>query len=266
MSGTARVYNIISLFSTSIVPAKILLQELWKLDLAWDRPIPSQLADQYRDWIQKIPSLTSHPVPRRLSSSDLPVIFTSLHGFSDASQLAYGAAVYLRRIHADNSTHCTLLSVKSRVMLLKALTISIELQAALLLTKLLIYLASPIQVPIQDCYAWSDSQIVLHWLNKPPSKLQQFVLNRVKNITEFLPASHWRFVRSQANPADLASRGLPPQELLSSKLWWHGPAETPSRLLAVSAVNAVVVSHALEVCGFGSWKLKNQICGKMADQ
>ncbi len=108
-SGTARVYDIISLFSPSIVPTKILLQELWKLDLAWDKPISYHLADQYRDWIQKIPSLTSHPVPRRLSSFDIPVIFTSLHGFSDASQLAYGAAVYLRRIHANNSTHCTLL-------------------------------------------------------------------------------------------------------------------------------------------------------------
>ncbi len=32
--GTARVYDIISLFSPSIVPAKILLQELWKLYLA----------------------------------------------------------------------------------------------------------------------------------------------------------------------------------------------------------------------------------------
>ena len=58
-------------------------------------------------------------------------------------------AVYLRRIHADNSTHCTLLSAKSRVMLLKALTIpKAELQAALLLTKLLTYLVSQIQVPI----------------------------------------------------------------------------------------------------------------------
>ncbi len=73
-SGTVRVYDIIGLFSHSIVPAKILLQELWKLDLAWDKPIPSHIADQYRDWIQQIPSLTSNPVPRRLSSSDLPVI------------------------------------------------------------------------------------------------------------------------------------------------------------------------------------------------
>ncbi len=105
-SGTVRVYDIIGLLSHSIVPAKILLQDLWKVDLARDKPIPSHLADQYRDLIQQIPSLTSNPVPRRLSSSDLHVILTSLHGFSDASQLAYWAAVYLRRIHADNSTPC----------------------------------------------------------------------------------------------------------------------------------------------------------------
>ncbi len=148
-SGTVRVYDIIGLFSHSIVPAKILLQKLWKLDFAWDKPIPSHIADQYRDWIQQIPSLTSNPVPRRLSSSDLPVILIILHGFSDASQLSYGAAVYLRRIHADNLTHCTLLSAKSRVILLKALTIpKAEWQAALLLTKLLTYFVSQIQVPI----------------------------------------------------------------------------------------------------------------------
>ncbi len=64
-----------------------------------------------------------------------------------------------------------------------------------------------------------------------PSKLQQFVLNRVKNITEFLPASQRRLVRSQENPSDLASRGLSPQELPFSKLWWLGPPclQTPGR-------------------------------------
>ncbi len=48
------------------------------------------------------------------------------------------------------TTRLTVLSsAKSRVMLLKALTISkAELQAALLLTKLLTYFASLIQVPI----------------------------------------------------------------------------------------------------------------------
>ncbi len=30
--------------------------------------------------------------------------------------------------------------------------------------------------------------------------------------------------------------------------------------------NAAVVSHALEKCGFGSRKLKDKICGKVADQ
>ncbi len=151
-------------------------------------------------------------------------MLTSLHGFSDASQLAYGAAVYLRRIHADNSTHCALLSAKSRVMPLKTLTIpKAELQAALLLSQLLTHVASLLHIPLKDCYAWSDSQITLHWLLKPPDKLQQFVSNRVKSITEVLPASHWRYIRTNDNPADLTSRGLPPKELLSSNLWWSGP-------------------------------------------
>ncbi len=49
--------------------------------------------------------------------------------------------------------------------------------------------------------------------------------------------SKWRHVASRDNPVDLASRGIPAKDLVSSRLWWEGPSfslppdQWPLRLL-----------------------------------
>jgi len=58
----------------------------------------------------------------------------SLHGFSDASQEAYGAVVYMKTTHSDNTATCSIVIAKARVVPLKGLTIPrAELTAAHLL-------------------------------------------------------------------------------------------------------------------------------------
>ena len=47
--------------------------------------------------------------------------------------------------------------------------------------------------------------------------------NRVAKIQEIIPASSWKFVPTEANPVDCASRGLAAADLLDHKLWWKGP-------------------------------------------
>lgn len=41
---------------------------------------------------------------------------------------------------------------------------------------------------------------------------------------DLIPADHWSHVTSKENPADCASRGIFPSELLHHDLWWQGPA------------------------------------------
>ena len=74
-----------------------------------------------------------------------------------------------------------------------------------------------------DSRCWSDSQVVLSWLNDHPSKWVTFVATRVSDILTTLPESSWNFVSTKENPADLVTRGLPPEALSSSSLWWSGP-------------------------------------------
>ena len=50
-----------------------------------------------------------------------------------------------------------------------------------------------------------------------------FVANKVQEIRQHTEPHQWRYIESESNPADLASRGASARELINSTLWWHGP-------------------------------------------
>ncbi|GBP06115.1 hypothetical protein EVAR_71732_1 [Eumeta japonica] len=72
-------------------------------------------------------------------------------------------------------------------------------------------------------YLWTDSEIVLNWINSQSSVYQTFVANRIAAIHELSIAEQWRHVKSKENPADILSRGLAPSKLAASTLWFYGP-------------------------------------------
>ena len=64
----------------------------------------------------------------------------------------------------------------------------------------------------------------LWWVSRRSRILKTFVANRVAKIQEVSESSQWRYVATGDNPADLASQGIPIEELITSKLWWEGPS------------------------------------------
>ena len=76
-------------------------------------------------------------------------------------------------------------------------------------------------LPLSSMYAWTDSTIVLAW---NPRRFKVYVGNRIAQILELTTASCWNHVASEDNPADCASRGMFPSELLTHDLWWCGPS------------------------------------------
>ncbi|GBN28947.1 hypothetical protein AVEN_262211-1 [Araneus ventricosus] len=65
--------------------------------------------------------------------------------------------------------------------------------------------------------------IVLCWLQKEPCYLKTFVANRVSEIQKLTNVDQWRHVSSNDNPTDLISRGVDPDRLSESSLWWSCP-------------------------------------------
>ena len=64
---------------------------------------------------------------------------------------------------------------------------------------------------------------MLNWLAGSPRRFKTFVGNRISLITDLVAPNRWHHVQSSENPADCASRGVLPSELLHHHLWWDGP-------------------------------------------
>ncbi|GFX40337.1 uncharacterized protein TNCV_4319701 [Trichonephila clavipes] len=96
-----------------------------------------------------------------------------IHGFADASERCYGAAVYCKSKNLKSETLVRLITSKSRVAPIKSLTIPrLELCAAVLLAKLVKRVVAALQLETAELYLCSDSMIVLAWLRKEPMDLK----------------------------------------------------------------------------------------------
>lgn len=99
----------------------------------------------------------------------------SLHGMGDASEQGYGACVYLKTIDSSGNATIQLVMAKTKVAPIKnKQTIpKLELSAAHLVYKILNHVAEGYEESIQldSINAWSDSTIVLAWLETKPHML-----------------------------------------------------------------------------------------------
>ena len=106
---------------------------------------------------------------------------------------------------------------------IKRLTIPrLELCGAQLLSQLLHHVKTLFNIPITDIFAWTDSTFVLSWLVGSPRRFKTFVGNRVAAIVDHIPPDCWNHVSSARNPANCASRGLFPTELITHEICWNG--------------------------------------------
>ena len=175
-----------------------------------------------------LPSLQTKGIQRYLFNSHKTLVETQIHGFADASSKAYGGVIYARARYSDTSVTVSLLTSKTRVAPLKGFTIPrLKLCGAQLTARLLWTSAKDLVLPLSQVFAWTDSTIVLSWLNSTTSRLKVYVANRVTDFTQAVPASYWRHVPTESNPADLTSRGTSPSELLAKTLWWESPPWLP---------------------------------------
>ena len=114
------------------------------------------------------------------------------------------------------------IAAKSRVARLKPLTIPcLELQAAVLATRLYQSIAEESRMQFEKVVFFSDSNIVLSWIRSQAREFKPFVSARVAEIQSNSDPSQWRHVPGELNVADDVSRGIPAQRLIGR--WKQGP-------------------------------------------
>ncbi|KAH9634826.1 hypothetical protein HF086_012240, partial [Spodoptera exigua] len=200
---------------------KLLFQKLWDGHLNWDDEVSDAIYKEWHKIQADISAINNCVVPRWLKGVEQQTL--ELHGFCDASLDAYACVIYAR---VPFSTDVILVTGKSKIVPHRRTTTlpRLELNGALLLSKLMRKVKESLNQYEIRVFGWTDSMVVLGWLQGDPSRWKAYVENRVRKINDVISYQSWNYVKSKENPADAASRGQYAGQLKENKLWWHGPS------------------------------------------
>ncbi|XP_049336713.1 uncharacterized protein LOC125802504 [Astyanax mexicanus] len=224
LSTVASLYDPLGFVAPFVLNGKRILQEMCRWGTGWDDDMGDELQPRWERWRNDLAFLNQVTIPR----SYTPVGFgeitkTELHHFSDASTKGYGQCSYLRFYNAKGDVHCALVIGKSRVAPTKVTTVPrLELTAAVVSVKMSSMLKEELASLEAEEFFWTDSKVVLGYIRNEARRFHTFVANRVQKIHLGSHPQQWRYVASNENPADHASRGLTLRELLTST-WLTGP-------------------------------------------
>ena len=250
LSVISSVYDPLGFLAPVTLPAKVMLQELCRRHCGWDDDIPVEIGRQWKRWLEDLKGLTAFKVERCIKPKDFgQPIKAQLHNFSDASQDGFGTVTYLR-IENSEGVHVSFLLGKARVTPLKPVTIPrLELAAAVLAVRVDRMLRAELELPLDQSTFWTDSTAVLKYIKNEDKRFHIFVANRVITIRDATQVSQWRYVNTNDNPADFASRGMKVGDLLNGGVWIEGPKFLlgPEKDWPVDITEVAIADDDLEV-------------------
>ncbi|XP_029664102.1 uncharacterized protein LOC115236044 [Formica exsecta] len=223
LSLTARLFDSLGWLAPTITRAKILFQSTWLQGVDWDTPLDEASTRLWQEFQADFQRLEKIRIPRFVPLKEMDAAL-ELHGFADASERAYAAVVYARTNIGKERAEIKLVAANTKVAPIKPVTFPrLELCAATLLIRLAAHVRQTFNEEDIPLHLWSDSTVALGWIPGHPSRWKTFVANRVAEIQTTLPEAKWHHLPGSSNPADCASRGVSPGELVSHPLWWQGP-------------------------------------------
>ncbi|CAG7731526.1 unnamed protein product [Allacma fusca] len=185
LSETSKIFDPLGWLAPVIIKSKILIQCLWSERLEWDKRIPEKYKEEWISLSSDFAQLKQVTIPRCVILQDFEAL--ELHGFSDASEAAYGAVVYLKSTRSTESL-VRLIAAKTRLAPLSPPQSipKLELCGAFLLAHLMEMVKKALKIPLL-CYAYTDSTTVLHWLRCQPTRWKTFIANRIGEIQSLIP-------------------------------------------------------------------------------
>ena len=111
------------------------------------------------------------------------IVRREIHAFLDASEDAIGAAVYLRQVNDRGQNHTALVFGQSRVAPLQITSIPrLELCAAVLAAQAVEKIMREMDVEIDKATFYTDSKVVLAYIQNESRRFYVYVANRVQLI------------------------------------------------------------------------------------
>lgn len=157
ISEVAKLYDPNGFLAPIIIIGKVFIQDLWRINVAWDDAVPTELLDRWMTYHNDLPNLEPLTIPRWLRTKIDATPNTSLHCFVDASLIGYAAVIYTPTILAKDTISTALVASKTRVAPLRTVSIPrLELCAADIGSKLLFDTKKAMNMQHANAVLWSD--------------------------------------------------------------------------------------------------------------
>ena len=131
---------------------------------------------------------------------------------------------YLRFLDDKGVMHCSFMMGKEWTAPLKTLTIPrLEFSAAVVALRLDKIIRREIDLPVHESVFRTDSACVISFIRNNNKRFHKFVANRITIIYDASLPSQWRYVSSEGNPADDASRDLAVDTIIKKNRWINVP-------------------------------------------
>ena len=222
LSVVSSLYDPLGFVVPVLMVGRVLLQDATRRKLDWDKNIPSDILEKWLQWVSWLRCLSQVKIPRSVKPSAHDSSYLELHHFSDSNDRSYGCCSYLRCV-GKSGVHTALLCSKGKVAPIKSVSIPrLELQGAVLAARMDSMLREELHLDLGPSTFWVDSTIVLNFIHNDSRRFQVFVANRVSEIRNLTSPDQWNHISGSENPADLITRGVHPDGLMSG-IWLRGP-------------------------------------------
>lgn len=230
LSCIASLFDPCRLLSPVVLSAKLFFQDLWEKKLNWDEEVDEE---SQKRWSEVIGEWNSVSVEMDRMVIGIPQATNfELHCFVDASEKAFACCVYVVA-RSSRSASSNLVFAKAKVKPVRYVKSEMSIHRLELLGTLIGCRAvkfvrqelnrddSIARKLSEESNVWTDSSTVLHWL-RSTAKQEIFVSNRLHEIRS-VNKLRVRYICTDENPADIATRGCKVDEIKQNTSWWHGP-------------------------------------------
>lgn len=224
LSFIARIFDPLNYLAPVTFQCRYILQQAYALSpkVNWDEKLPSKLRKEWLDFSRDLNRINEVKLPRYIPAKGTT---SSLVMFSDASEKGYAAVAYVHS-ETEESASAYLLRAKTRLAPLKKKTIPrLELSGALEASELASQIVNETaNIEFTRVIMFCDSKITLAWIQREPTTLEVYIANRVSKIQTLSKGWTWKYIPSELNAADVASRGASPSQFVENfDEWVKGP-------------------------------------------
>ena len=176
LSSVSSIFDPLGILTLTIIEPKQIIQLSWQIKINWDNPVPLDLEIRWKNWLTNLSKINHISLPRWYGFTFVNTSCIELHIFAVASNSAFGTvAIFIYK--KQDTVKCSFGLSKSHLIPANS-KISIprlELQAAVMATRLKVSLLEEIKENITQLFLLSDSKTVLNHLRNKDREILEII-------------------------------------------------------------------------------------------